>query len=179
MNPKGKNTSMPNLYLIGFMGTGKSSVGKIAAKKIGLTFIDTDQEIENQSGLSISKIFEKHGESKFRELEKEFIQNGHAKSGCLVSCGGGLPITEGMIKTLKDKGMVYCLWANVETIFERTAGNLERPLLQTENPKAEIKSILQKRESVYLTADQIVSTEKRSMNQVAEIIVEKYRDFSD
>ena len=59
MNPKGKNTSMPNLYLIGFMGTGKSSVGKIAAKKIGLTFIDTDQEIENQSGLSISKIFEK------------------------------------------------------------------------------------------------------------------------
>jgi shikimate kinase len=176
MNSKGKNNPTPNLYLIGFMGTGKSSVGKIIAQKTGLTFIDSDQEIENQTGLSISKIFETQGEQKFRELEKKFIQNGHPESGCLVSCGGGLPIPDGMIEILKEKGFVFCLWASVKTIYERTSGNNQRPLLQTKNPKSEIKSLLQKREPKYLLADQIVNTEQRSLVQVSDLIIRKYNE---
>jgi shikimate kinase len=178
MDQKGKHNLLPNLYLIGFMGTGKSSVGKIVAEKTGLTFIDSDQEIENQYGLSISKIFESYGEEKFREFEKKFIQNGHPKSGCLVSCGGGLPIPDGMIESLKSKGLVICLWANVETIYERTVKNDHRPLLQTENPKAQIRSLLQKRESTYLMADQVVNTEQRSLLEVTDLIIRKYHQAS-
>jgi shikimate kinase len=179
MNQKGKNNHLPNLYLIGFMGTGKSSVGKIVAQKTGLTFIDSDEEIENQSGLSISEIFESFSEQKFREFEKKFIQNGHPDSGCVVSCGGGLPIPEGMIDRLKSKGLVICLRANVETIYERTAENNQRPLLQTENPKAQIKALLQKRESTYLKADKVVNTEQRSLLQVTDLIIRKYNEAAD
>ena len=179
MNQKGKYNHLPNLYLIGFMGTGKSSVGKIVAQKTGLRFIDSDQEIENQSGLSITKIFESFGEQKFREFEKKFIQNGHPESGCVVSCGGGLPIPEGMMDRLKSKGLVICLWANVETIYERTAENNQRPLLQTENPKTQIKALLQKRESTYLKADQVVNTEQRSLLQVTDLIIRKYNEAAD
>ena len=161
------------------MGTGKSSVGKIVAQKTVLRFIDSDQEIENQSGLPITKIFESFGEQKFREFEKKFIQNGHPESGCVVSCGGGLPIPEGMMDRLKSKGLVICLCANVETIYERTAENNQRPLLQTENPKTQIKALLQKRESTYLKADQVVNTEQRSLLQVTDLIIRKYNEAAD
>ena len=97
MNPKEKTSSLPNLYLIGFMGTGKSSAGLLTAQKLNLQFIDSDQQIENQIGSSISNIFKIQGEKKFRELEKKFIQSGHPQTGCVVSCGGGLPIPEGMV----------------------------------------------------------------------------------
>jgi shikimate kinase len=176
MYSKGKNNPKTNLYLIGFMGTGKSSVGKIIAQKTGLIFIDSDQEIENQTGLSINKIFETQGEQKFRELEKRFIQNGHPESGCIVSCGGGLPIPKGMIETLKEKGVVFCLWASVESIYERTSESDKRPLLQTKNSKSEIKLLFQKRESKYLLADQIVNTEQRSPEQVSDLIIRKYNE---
>ena len=171
--------TQPNLYLIGFMGTGKSSVGKFASDKLGLKFLDSDQEIERQNGCTISQIFESQGEEKFRELEKKFILTGHPNSGCLVSCGGGLPVPEGMIERIKSKGIVFALWAKPDTIFERTKENTNRPLLQTENPMAEINSLLKKREKIYLLANQIISSEMRSTKQVADIVVRHYLNFCE
>ena len=174
MNPKEKTSSLPNLYLIGFMGTGKSSAGLLTAQKLKLQFIDSDEQIENQNGSSISNIFKIQGEKKFRELEKKFIQSGHPQTGCVVSCGGGLPIPEGMVEILKSKGKVYSLYASLETIVERTSKNDSRPLLQSVNLRNEIKSLLRKREPRYLLADQVISTEQRRTEQVADEIVRHY-----
>jgi shikimate kinase len=174
MNPKEKTSSLPNLYLIGFMGTGKSSAGLLTAQKLKFQFVDSDQQIEYQNGSSISNIFKIQGEKKFRELEKQFIQSGHPQTGCVVSCGGGLPIPEGMVEILKSKGKVFSLYASLETIVERTSKNDSRPLLQSVNPTNEIKSLLRKREPRYLLADQVISTDQRRTEQVADEIVRHY-----
>lgn len=174
MNPKEKISFLPNLYLIGFMGTGKSSAGLLTAQKLKLQFFDSDQNIENQIGSSINKFFEMYGEEKFRDLEKKFIHSGHPLTGCLVSCGGGLPIPEGMLEFLKSNGKVFSLHASVETILERTSGNNSRPLLQSANPSNEIQTLLRKRESRYLLADQVISTDQRSTEEVADEIVRHY-----
>lgn len=174
MNPKKKNIRVPNLFLIGFMGTGKSSAGKCAAKKLKMEFLDSDQQVEATYGSSIRIIFENEGEAKFRELEKKFIHSGCPKTNCLISCGGGLPIPNGMIELLKSKGLVFSLDASVDTILERTSDNNSRPLLQAENPKDAIQSLLKKRKSKYLLADQVISTEERNTEQVADEIVQAY-----
>lgn len=174
MNQDTQCTSRPNLYLIGFMGTGKTAVGQLAARMLGLTFLDSDIEIEKKYHSPISQIFKTHGESGFRKMEKDFIQSDHPKSGCLISCGGGLPIAEGMIEMLKDNGKVFTLWASPKTIFERIKKNSSRPLLQTEDPFSKITELLSEREVKYRKADKIISTDVRSVSEVAALIQKNY-----
>ncbi len=176
MNTNQTSTQLQNLYLIGFMGTGKSVAGELAARKLGLQFIDSDNEIERHAGQKISAIFEESGESAFREMEKEFIREGHPRFGCLVSCGGGLPVQEGMLDALKERGLVAALWANPETIFERTKDNPTRPLLQVPDPLSKIAELLEAREGAYLAADKVISTEQRSPKTVSELIARFYED---
>jgi shikimate kinase len=156
------------------MGTGKSVVGKLAAKKLRLEYVDSDIEIEIKHKQSISQIFSTKGEHVFRKMEMAFVQSGHPSSNCLISCGGGLPIQEGMIDILKKKGKVICLWASPETILERTQKNNLRPLLNTENPLDKIQSLFNKREHIYRRADLIISTDNLSPTFVAQKIQEYY-----
>ena len=160
------------------MGTGKSVAGKMAARKLGLQFIDSDEQIEKDSQREIPAIFEKNGEAAFREMEKRFVLEGHTDHGCLVSCGGGLPIQEGMLDALKEKGLVVTLWANPETIYERTKENSNRPLLQVADPLGEITELLRLRESTYLAADKVISTEQRSAKQVSELVARSYEEHN-
>ena len=176
MSAKNTNLQLPNVYLIGFMGTGKSVAGIMAARKLGLQFIDSDERIEKDAQQRISAIFEKYGEAAFREMEKRFILEGHPDHGCLVSCGGGLPVQEGMLEALKERGLVVTLWANPETIYERTKENSTRPLLQVADPLGKITELLRLRESTYLTADKVISTEQRSAKTVSELIVRSYEE---
>ena len=176
MSAKNTNLQLPNLYLIGFMGTGKSVAGKMAARKMGLQFIDSDEQIEKEAQQEISAIFDKKGEAAFREMEKRFILEGHPDHGCLVSCGGGLPVQEGMLEALKERGLVVTLWANPETIYERTKENSTRPLLQVADPLGKITELLRLRESTYLAADKVISTEQRSAKTVSELIVRSYEE---
>jgi len=176
LNPKNKNLPRRNLYLIGFMGTGKTAVGEMTAMKLGLRFVDSDREIANNEGREISAIFEQSGEKRFREMEMKFIVDGHPAHGCLVSCGGGLPVAEGMLELLKQRGMVITLWATPETIWQRTKENSTRPLLQVEDPLAEIKNLLESREATYLAADQVISTEMRSAKAVSELVARAYKE---
>lgn len=177
MNPKNKSLPRSNLYLIGFMGTGKTAVGEMTARNLSLRFVDSDQEIARNEGRDISAIFEQSGEKRFREMELKFILDGHPAHGCLVSCGGGLPVAEGMLERLKRRGMVITLWASPETIFERTKGNSARPLLQVDDPLAEITRLLKSREATYLAADQVISTEMRSAKAVSELIARAYEAY--
>ena len=168
----------PNLYLVGFMGTGKSSVGRRVAEKLGFRFIDVDQAIEEMEGLSITQLFSQRGEEGFRELERDFIENGHPDSNCVVSCGGGLTVPAGMPELLKQKGVAVCLWATPEVIHERTKGSSKRPLLNVPEPLSSIRKLLEQREPRYRATGNLVSTVDRGLAAVAEAVLRVYRSQS-
>ena len=170
--------NLSNLYLIGMMGTGKSTVGKLLSNKLGMDFIDSDNAIEDDTGKTISEIFSTEGEDKFRQLEKDFVNSGHPSKNCIISCGGGLPIIDGVMDQLKEKGMVVCLWAEPETIIERVGENTARPLLHVENPLLEMKSILATRKMIYLEADSCIPTDGLSPDEVTDRLIE-LRDLSN
>jgi shikimate kinase len=165
----------PNLYLVGFMGVGKSAVGRHVARQLGYQFIDSDYAIERQEQRTIREIFESDGEDFFRDLEKRFIEGGHAPEGCVVACGGGLPIPDGRRELLLRSGIVVCLFANAETIIRRTSSNHKRPLLNCEDPEARVRSLLEIREPIYLRTGIGVSTEGRTLDEVAANVVRVYR----
>lgn len=157
------------------MGTGKSTVGRMLAKRLGLRFLDSDLEIESKVGMSIPALFEKAGEAHFRALEKEFIESGHAAGGCVVACGGGLVTQDGMIKALRARGVVACLFASPETILKRTSANKNRPLLNVEDPEARIRELLAKREPDYLRSGTCIFTDHRPMSEIVDHLERFYR----
>jgi len=174
MSAEGKQFH-PNLYLVGFMGTGKSAVGRAAAQRLGYQFIDSDQAIEESQGRSIKDIFESDGETAFRAMEKSFVQEGHPKERCVVSCGGGLISLPGILKLIQSKGPVVCLLAAPQTIYDRVKGNQKRPLLNVDNPLGKIEELLKEREPVYRKAGTEVLTDCRSIADVAAHVVRVYR----
>lgn len=165
----------PNLYLVGFMGTGKSAVGRSVAKRLGYTFIDSDQAIEEAEGRSIREVFESDGETAFREMERRFVDEGHPGECCVVSCGGGLIAQPGMLERVRTKGPVVCLLASPETILERVKGSGKRPLLNVENPLARIQELLGEREPIYKKAGTEVLTDGRTISDVASHVCRIYR----
>jgi shikimate kinase len=171
---------LPNLYLVGFMGTGKTSIGCQVADLLGFKQLDSDKEIEKRQGLSITEIFQKFGEEHFRKLEREFIEKGHPNSGCLVSCGGGLIMQPKMTNTLKEKGIVICLFASLKTILKRinSSSLIHRPLLNVKDQEFRIKKLMDERLPVYLKFGKAVSTENRSIAEVAKHIVRIYKKDS-
>lgn len=169
------NDPRPNLYLIGFMGVGKSAAGRCASRILGMRFIDSDHAIEDKAGMSIPAIFASQGEAAFRRMERDFVENGHPPRGCVVSCGGGLPIEPGMRELLLSKGVVICLFASESTILERTSRNNKRPMLQGEDPSERVRSLLARRMPVYMSTGTGISTENRGMPEVALHVVRVYR----
>lgn len=173
--------SQPNLYLVGFMGVGKSAIGRRAARELKLRFIDSDHAIEKQEGKRISEIFAESGETHFRQLEADFIAHGHPDAGCVISCGGGLVVQPGMKERLKEKGVVICLFASPESIIERTSRNQNRPLLDVPDPAVRIRALLKEREPIYMNAGSCITTEGRSIPEVVRHMLRVYkscaRDF--
>jgi shikimate kinase len=170
-----RQSHMPNIYLIGFMGVGKSAVGRSVARALHMEFIDSDWSIEQKAGKPIARIFEDEGEATFREMERQFIESGHAETGQVVSCGGGLPVQPGMADLLKEKGIVICLFARPETIVSRTVSNPKRPLLNVENPEEKVRELMEAREPVYMSTGIGISTEGRGIAEVVSNIVRVYR----
>ena len=171
----GNKRSLPNLYLVGFMGVGKSAIGRRLAKALGFRFLDSDREIERRAGMTIPEIFEQQGEAAFRKMELEFIEGGHPECSTVVSCGGGLVVQPGMDKLIKSKGEVFCLFASLETILERTGRNTNRPLLNVDDPAKRIRELLAEREPIYRRVGTCISTEGRSIQEVARHVARSYR----
>ena len=157
------------------MGVGKSSIGRRVARELGYQFIDSDQQIEKEQGAQITEIFAAHGETHFRKLERQFIKDGHPDSGCVISCGGGLVLQDGMKELLRAKGVVICLFASIESILERTRRNKNRPLLDVDDPEAEIKMLLKEREPIYMSCGASISTDQRSLSDVTRHLVHTYK----
>lgn len=174
-NVKEQQKAKPNLYLVGFMGVGKSAIGRRVAKELGFRFIDSDHAIEKKAGQPIPKIFETEGEASFRAMERAFIESGHPATGCVVSCGGGLVIQPGMKELLKEKGIVICLFASVESIIERTRRNSNRPLLNVENPEERIRQLLEEREPIYMDSGACISTDGRTIPEVVNHLMRSYK----
>lgn len=170
-----KQKTKPNLYLVGFMGVGKSAIGRKVAKELGFQFIDSDEQIEARAGKKIPQIFESEGEARFRQYEREFIEGGHPEAGCVISCGGGLVVQPGMKELLKRKGVVVCLFASVETILERTSRNSNRPLLNVEDPEERIRQLLREREPIYMESGTCISTDGRTIPEVVRHMMRSYR----
>lgn len=164
-----------NLYLVGFMGTGKSVIGRQLAKAMKMKFFDSDSEIVKIAGKPIKNIFADEGESVFRKMEREFVVSGHPETGCIIACGGGLIMQEGVIEILKSKGVLICLFASAETILKRTSSNLNRPLLNVDSPKEKIDELLAERESTYLQAGTGIYTDNRSISEIVEHALRIYR----
>jgi shikimate kinase len=174
VNQKSQSTK-PNLYLVGFMGVGKSAIGRRVARELGYKFLDSDDCIEKLVSKKIPEIFATEGEARFRSYEREFIESGHPESGCVVSCGGGLVIQDGMQALIQAKGIVICLFASVESIIERTSRNNNRPLLNVENPEARIRQLLAEREPIYMDSGACISTEGRTIPEVVKHMLRTYR----
>ena len=156
-----------NLALIGFMGTGKSCVGRIVAELMHFTFLDTDKVIEARAGKSISKIFEEDGEQAFREWERRIVEELTHRVKTVIATGGGLPTGESNLASLKSHALVVCLWAGPERIWERVKDHSHRPLLNEPDPLEKIRRLLAEREPYYRQADVLVNTELRSLREVA------------
>lgn len=163
----------PNLYLVGFMGTGKSSVGRAVAELLGMDFMDSDSAIEGRAGRRVREIFEQEGEAAFRTMEREFVETGHPAQGCVVACGGGLVLGSGIPERLRERGVVVCLFATAETVYQRTR-NGARPLLNVADPQARIAELLAQREPVYRACGPGVATDRRPLRDVAEHVVRVY-----
>ncbi|KAF0095653.1 MAG: shikimate kinase [Puniceicoccaceae bacterium 5H] len=157
------------------MGVGKSAVGRSVSKQLGLHFIDSDAVIEESAGKPITQIFAEEGEPRFREWERWFVQQGHASTGQVVACGGGLIIPPGMRELLLSKGIVICLFAQPETILQRTMQSDKRPLLNVEDSARRIRELLDQRMPVYMQTGIGVCAEGRSLTDVVQNVVRIYR----
>jgi shikimate kinase len=162
------------LALIGFMGTGKSSVGRLVAQQLHFTFLDTDRVIESRAGKSINEIFQQAGETAFREWERRIVEELTHRSKTVIASGGGLPADEANLASLKTHALVVCLWAVPETILERVRDHTHRPLLNEADPLAKIRSLLSTREPYYRQADVLVNTERRSLREVATQVIHQF-----
>ncbi len=158
-----------NIVLIGFMGTGKSTVGRELANELGWSFLDTDVEIETINQRSISEIFAAQGEKGFRSEERHFVHSLADRKNCVISTGGGTILDEENRKNLTQIGFIIALKASLDRVLERVGAQGGRPLL--EKPHDEIEELWKSRQPAYEQADYIVDTEGRSIEEVkAEII---------
>jgi shikimate kinase len=164
-----------NVALVGFMGTGKTSVGQLVAERLHFEFLDTDDCIEAKTGKPISQIFADQGEAAFREHECEVVRSLEDRRNAVIATGGGLVANPGCLASLKTHALIFCLWASPETIWQRVRHQTHRPLLQTADPELRIRLLLAERNPFYRQADVLLNTERRSPRQIAQIVVNQLR----
>ncbi len=160
-----------NIALIGFMGTGKSSVGQMLAHQLHFTFLDTDHMIEARQNRPIPQIFAEQGELAFRAMECELTRELVNVRNHVISTGGGLPVNPENLESLKSHALVVCLWASPERIWERVRHQSHRPLLHDPDPLAKIRNLLAAREPAYRQADVLINTELRSVKEVVQQVI--------
>ena len=170
-----KSRHLVNLALIGFMGTGKTSVGRLVADQLHFDYLDTDEMIQLRAGRTIADIFAKDGEAAFRQQEQEIVNELAARKRTVIATGGGLPTIEANITSLKTHALTVCLWASPEKIWERVRNQTHRPLLCGPEPRLKISELLAGREPFYRQADVLINTDLRSVREVAQQVVHQFK----
>ncbi len=164
---------MKNIVLTGFMGAGKTSVSAELARLTGFARVEVDEEIERAAGMTITEIFEKFGEPRFREMETAEIKKAASGKGAIISTGGGAVMREENTDAMRANGVIVYLRAGPATVLERTSRNSDRPLLKVEDPLEKINELLAMRRPYYERADIIVDTDLATPREVAKEILEK------
>lgn len=166
-----------NIFLIGFMGAGKSTISDYLKNVLAMDVVEMDQCIVERQGMSISDIFETYGEEYFRELETNLLIEMQSQSNVVVSCGGGVPMRERNVAEMKKNGRVVLLTAKPETILERVKDNHDRPLLENNKNVSFIADLLEKRRAKYeAAADIVVETDGKSELEICEELIHRLRE---
>lgn len=161
-----------NIFLVGLMGSGKTTIGRALAKKLNLRFVDSDHEIEARTGASIPLIFEIEGEACFRQREADVIRDLTAQQGIVLATGGGAVLNETSRKLLRERGTVVYLRASVASILQRTSHDKNRPLLQTADPRARIEELSLQRAPLYQEVAHItIETGRPNVHSVVQNIL--------
>src|SRR5471030_2011771 len=164
--------AMQNVFLVGLMGAGKTTIGRILARKLGLRFIDSDHEIEARTGASIPWIFEIEGEQSFRRREADVIRELTAQQGIVLATGGGAILSADSRAFLQSRGTVVYLRASVNSILARTAHDKNRPLLQTADPRKKLEELMAQRDPLYLqTANIVIDTGRPNVQSMVQTIL--------
>lgn len=162
-----------NIVLTGFMGTGKTAVGRKLAERLNMSYIDTDEIIEQKTNMKIKDIFATYGEGYFRDIESEVIKEVSNLDKHVISVGGGAVLRASNMDLLEKNGIVINLTASPETIYKRTQGTNERPLLNKPNPLEEIKRLLAYREPYYKRCSFSINTDSLSIDEIVEQIIKR------
>jgi len=167
-----------NIALIGFMGTGKTVVGQLLARKLGRKFVELDSLIEQKTGKSIPKIFQQDGEITFRELELEITKKAARMNNAVIACGGGLVLNKINIDRLREGSIIVYLTASPRVILKRVSNETgQRPLLDVDNPIQTIRELLKFRKPLYeRAADITTNTSKLGKNAVTEQIIDRLKE---
>jgi 3-dehydroquinate synthase len=167
-----------NIILVGMMGAGKTTVGKLLAKQLGKTFIDSDEEIQKRTGVSIPHIFDVEGEEGFRQRESCVIQDLLKQEGIVLATGGGAVLSPQNRYVLKQNGVVIYLKSSVHDLWQRTRHDHNRPLLQTADPRAKLQELLDQRDPLYAeTADIVIHTGKQGVQILLDNLQRKLEDM--
>lgn len=162
-----------NIYLIGFMGSGKTTVGQALARELGYTFVDMDQMIQDQAKKSISQIFSEQGEVTFRDLETQVLKSISLHNRHVVSTGGGAVLREENQQLMQSTGRTVLLWADPATVIDRLKDDHSRPLLQGDDKLQKITDLMETRKPVYLgIADVVTPTDAKKVDEIVYAIVE-------
>ncbi|HIJ22846.1 MAG: shikimate kinase AroK [Gammaproteobacteria bacterium] len=166
--------SAQNIFLVGLMGAGKSTIGKRLAESMGKKFIDSDHEIERRTGVSIPTIFDIEGEEGFRTRETAVIDELTQQRGIVLATGGGAILRPENRSFLSARGLVIYLNASVDQLHRRTRMDRNRPLLQTDDPRARLQSLFDERDVLYReVADLVTGTDERSVQQAIPELIHK------
>jgi shikimate kinase len=173
----------PRIYLTGFMGSGKSTVGPILANTLGYTYVDLDKRIEEKAGKPIVEIFDTSGEATFRFLEKETLREVSNYNECIISLGGGTIASDEIFELINNTGWLVYLRLSPEEVLRRLAHKTDRPMLKDENGgllpgdvlRQRVLALLEQRESYYNRADIVVSTDILSVGKTVDEIVRQLR----
>ena len=166
-----------NIFLIGFMGAGKSTISDYLKNALAMDVVEMDQCIVERQGMSISDIFETYGEEYFRELETNLLIEMQSQSNVVVSCGGGVPMRERNVVEMKKNGRVVLLTAKPETILERVKDNHDRPLLENNKTVPFIAGLMEKRRAKYeAAADIVIQTDGKSELEICEELIHRLRE---
>lgn len=161
-----------NIFLVGLMGAGKTTVGRALAKRLGLRFVDSDHEIEERTGATIPLIFEIEGEESFRRREADVIRDLTEEEGIVLATGGGAILSPENREYLKAHGTVIYLRASVNSIMHRTSNDRSRPLLQTADPRKKLEELSVQREPLYTeVADIVIDTGRPNVHAMVQNIL--------
>lgn len=161
-----------NVVLMGFMGTGKTSVGKRLAERLGYSLVDMDEIIERREGRSIAQIFAEDGEGYFRRLERRVVRELAERDRLVISTGGGVVLDPRNVDDLAASGVAVCLNACPETILDRVAQEGQRPLLERGDKAERIRSILEDRRGHYERVPHQIDTDQLSLEEVVDLILQ-------